>query len=55
MRVFASALLTVSAVATTIKQLVLECDTAGDPNEDAAHCVDVRALVTDYEAQIMAV
>ena len=57
MRTFASALLSASAIATTVMQLALECNdpdnTAGNLN--AAHCNDVNALVVDYEAQIQAV
>ena len=57
MRTFASALLSASAIATTVLQLALECNdtdnTAGNLN--AAHCVDVNALVGDYTTQIEAV
>ena len=57
MRTFASALLSASAIATTVMQLALECNdtdnTAGNLN--AAHCNDVNALVGDYTTQIEAV
>lgn len=57
MRTFASALLSASAIATTVMQLALECNDAANTagNLNAAHCNDVNALVGDYEAQIQAV